>query len=60
MSWEDREAKREIERYVRIHGPQPMGEKQPDGTIRIANLETPMAFAQRMERRRRMALGYLR
>jgi hypothetical protein len=32
---EDREAKREIERYARIHGPQPMAEKLPDGTIRI-------------------------
>jgi hypothetical protein len=41
-------------------GPTPIAERDAAGVIRIGNLESPMAFAQRMERRKRMVLGYAR
>jgi hypothetical protein len=46
MSAEDWEAKREIERYERLHGPTPIAVKQADGTIRIGNLENPDGLCQ--------------
>jgi hypothetical protein len=60
MSWEDDREERlsqaAIEEHKRRFGPTPRAVRLDDGTIQLQGLETPMAFAQRRERLRKLEM----
>jgi hypothetical protein len=43
----------EVRRHEQRFGPTPTARSNPDGTVTLMNLESPMAFAQRQTRRRK-------
>jgi hypothetical protein len=42
-----------VRRHEQRFGPTPTARSNPDGTVTLMNLESPMAFAQRQTRRRK-------